>query len=237
MTIKHLYVNGDSFAFGQGLDPEEVTAENIYTFSENKQKFTYSGIIKEKLNIPLYTNNALPGGSNDLTFRTSMHDLLELKKTTDPKDILVMMALTEASRMEMFNINNNGWAPFLAHCEPRRNDSANHRMWQLYYSYFSNVKENQSRLFVGLLGMQHFLKHHGFNYVITESIHMFEDRSLFGNHPMYAELDLDRYYHLSFNGWARQKKFEFSKCSHPRQDAHAAWADVLLNFMESKNIC
>lgn len=237
MTIKHLYVNGDSFAFGQGLDSDPVTSDNIYLFTEIKRRDTYGGIISDKLNIPQYTNNALPGGSNDRTFRTTIHDLLELKKTTDPKEVLVMLAMTEASRTELFSTTNKSWSPFLEHCEPRRKDTANHRMWQLYYAHFADIKEQQSRFFVGLLGMQAFLKQHGFNYVISESIHMFDDRTLFANHPLATQVDFDNYYPIPFNGFGHQMGFPFSDCHHPKQEAHAAWATVLLNFMENKKIC
>jgi hypothetical protein len=236
MTIKHLYVNGDSFAFGQGIEDEPATPQNLYDFTAEKRAKTYGGVITKALGDIQYTNNALPGGSNDRTFRTTMADLVELKKTQNPEDTLVMISLTEASRTEFYISEYGNFAPFLEHCEPLKHHRAVHKMWELYYSRFDHEQEQLARLYTGLLGIQAFLKLNGFKYFITVSISTFDNMDGFNNHPLYSEIDQKHFYSSPFNQYGHMNQFKYSPCHHPKGDAHRAWGINMLATMKVRGI-
>jgi hypothetical protein len=77
-----LYVNGDSYAF----------------VSDGKRYSDYLGELLQCTSI----NAAISGSCNSRIFRTSLRDLIELKKTTD-KDIVAVIALSFTIRTELWD--------------------------------------------------------------------------------------------------------------------------------------
>ena len=91
MAIKRLYVNGDSWTYGQELG-DELPDELDHKFYN-----TWPWFLSQRMNIPQLINDALGGGSCDRIFRKTV-DFIKSKDTL--KDTIVILGWTSAERFE-----------------------------------------------------------------------------------------------------------------------------------------
>ena len=91
--IKTLYVNGDSWTFGQELK-DDTTDHLTYKFYN-----TWPWHVAQELKIPQLVNEAQGGGSNDRIFRKTIDYVRNYK--SNPKELLVIVAWTTYERFEL----------------------------------------------------------------------------------------------------------------------------------------
>ena len=239
MKIKCLYANGDSFVFGQGLDPEKITSENVYSFTELKRTNGFTGIICDTLGIDHYINNALPGGSNDRMLRTTIQDLIKLKQTYKPEEVLVVLGFTESQRSEFYVMENRNYMPYMPSCPP--NTLKSKKVWETYLSYCDDEIQSQYRYITNIISLQSFLVANGFNYVFTETVQVILGKGGFlHNHAidqtLVNEIDINHYVNPSFSHYDSTLHLPRSECHHPLAPSHKLWAEYVLNFMKEKGI-
>lgn len=103
--IKTLYVNGDSWTFGQELQDETV-GDLTYKFYN-----TWPWHVAQELKIPQLVNEGLGGGSNDRIFRKTIDYIRSYKGNYN--ELLVIVAWTTYERIEVSTTikrkRNNGY--------------------------------------------------------------------------------------------------------------------------------
>lgn len=244
--IKHLYANGDSCVFGQGLDPLE---KHVYDFTDIKRKDGWGGQLAAKLGLdPLtnYTNEALPGGSNDRIVRMTTYSVLHLLEMYDPSELLVVIGWTDASRIEKFFNQYQTYVPLLPHCPPPRDaHKALHKMNELWTAYFSDGTESANRCLAQMLHLQSFLDALGVKYIFTQSIAVFPDvphirldecvehlnRVGVKKHLKWENILHDQHFMQFANGLEGSK---LTACHHPDKLGHTEWANKVFNFVRSR---
>ena len=142
--IKHVYVTGDSFSFGQELGGSDVDPEDFYIFTPYMRKTSYTGIITDKWGAEGYTNTSYNGGSNDRIHRMITNDIPRLLTEYKPDEIFVFISLTHASRREFFQESLKNYNPFLSNYEPPKANIPNHMLWKIYTSYFDAFRNKLS---------------------------------------------------------------------------------------------
>lgn len=238
--IKHLYVNGDSFSFGQELGGPLEDRANFYTFTEHMRRFSYTGIIRDNFGIQGYTNNSSPGGSNDRIFRTTVFDVLQLLETCQPSEIFVILSVTHSSRREFRESEAaaNTYFPYM-NSVPEHNSKIRKRMWDIYTTYFDGVHENVDRFLLQIISLQSFFKTHGIPYLITNSMcHSTDFMEILNEQPRHVlqTIDRRRYPDIAFGPWAWDNKHPFGSNHHPLEEGHLAWANFLINYIEGNEL-
>jgi hypothetical protein len=240
-NIKHLYVTGDSFSFGQGLKGHDVN--DFYKFTPELRKTSYSGIIADTWGIPL-TNTSLPGGSNDRVLRLLMIDIPKLLKTVSPDQLLVNISYTHASRTEFYSTESKTYTPVITNFEPRSVHFKSHNeIWKTYVTYFDDVREHVDRHLRNLISMQQFLASLGVKYLISRSMQEFQT---FHNElardvnrkPLIDLIDKKTFPEdlPPFNMYVRDNNLNITPCHHTDEGGHRAWAEHLMKYMTEKEI-
>jgi hypothetical protein len=238
--IKHVYVTGDSFSFGQELGGSDVPVEDFYVFTPYMRQTSYTGIISDAWGVDGYTNTSYNGGSNDRIHRMIINDIPRLLTEYKPEEIFIFISLTHASRREFYQDYANEYSPFLSNHEPPKGNVPNHTLWKIYATYFDSAHEHARRYMLQVLSMQAFLKTLGVGYLMTRSMHdgaKFDQA--FDNLPQCQHNLIDRITFpkmQAFNGFATLKRVPFGKYQHPLEDGHAAWANHLLEYMKNNNL-
>ena len=219
--IKHLYVTGDSFAFGHGLP-----GYNGDMFNDELRNQCYSGIIANKLNIETYTNTSKPGGSNDRALRVLLEDIPAILKDTPAKDIFVNICLTSPSRIEFYSNLSNNYLRILPTFEIKGADPHS-ELWRLYTRYFLNVVEQVDRYIRQVMLIRLFLESLGIPYLIIQSF-PFSDE--FMNNLRSRKIDITPYLNeLTFAGFCGAlEENAFLSDYHPNSYGHQAWANYLI---------
>ena len=237
MNTKFLYANGDSFGFGQELDGRRAT-DDIYRFSDYQRHHCYSGVIADKFGWD-YQNESLPGGSNQRIYRTTLTTVSELLKTYQQNEIFVTIILTHSHRREFYNRQWKNYYPHMPTVKPGYGPC--NVLWTVLTNYFHDAEADNAYDQLMILGLQNFLKtnkvpylmswsmHHLINYEderqhIPESLLMQRYAKRFYQEPSFA-------YHV-FHELGLQR----AEGGHPLTDGHAAWAEHLLDYIESTNL-
>lgn len=238
--IEHLYVTGDSFSFGQELgDPP--TGKTFYDFTPYMRKTSYTGIIADTWGVLNYTNTSVPGGSNDHIHRRIMMDIPALLKTTSADKLFVMISLTHPARREFYYTGYNRWVPLIVNysrtgegCEPLR------KLWKVYTAYFDSHEEHSQRYMSQVLSMQAFLKLHGIDYLMTESM---VDRPSLDDKLMLLPVGvadlIDRKHYPKLQSFAQYNSYIGAPTApggHPLEIGHSAWANFLMEYMKTNKM-
>jgi hypothetical protein len=258
--IKCVYANGDSFVFGQGLDPDGQN--HFYDFTKKLRNENWTGVIATKLGIDLendYYNDALPGGSNDRIVRTTLSKLPELLEKYKPEEILVLIGWTDSSRTEFcYNISEiekkYQFLPMLPHCDPNENNSdwtrmkVHKKMHELYYGFFQSTYADYIRIANQLVLLQCFLQKIGVKFLFTASLSLFMYvnsnnqlvyRDFFEetlNLPSLTNL-IDKTTFLdspSVASFLHQQSLTSLPCGHPTSNGHTEWATYIFNYLNLK---
>ena len=238
MIPKILYVNGDSFAFGQEL-VRDILPENFYTFTEYHRRFCYTGIIADRLGITSYMNESLPGGSNQRIYRTTLCAVTKLLNVYDPKDIFVQISLTHNSRREFYYSRHDNYYPYIANHEPNDIDCAS--LWKKISRTFSSIEDDHIYDQMMILGIQNFLRINKVPYLLTNSMGhqlIYEDEVTHVPVSLLEQRYVTRYYNRpAFSEYA----FHHNNCKkapggHPLEDGHLLWAEHILDYITDNNL-
>jgi hypothetical protein len=238
MIPKILYVNGDSFSFGQELIGDQPP-ETFYNFTEYHRRHCYTGIIADRLNIPAYTNDSLPGGSNQRIYRTTLSAVTKLLTIYEPKDIFVQIGLTHNSRREFFYTTNQQYYPFIANHQP--GDYECSILWKNITRMFSSVEDDHIYDQMMILGIQNFLRINKVPYLLTKSMGhqlIYDDEAAQVPAEMIEQRYIDRYYNRpAFSEYV----FHHNNCvkapgGHPLEDGHLLWAEHVLEHIIHNNL-
>ena len=239
-NIEFLYVTGDSFAFGQGLPGHSSEMSKFYIFTSEMRDTVYSGVLANKWQIPNYINTALPGGSNDRMARMIYNDIPKLLETVKPESILVHVGITHAARTEFYSVERQSYIPFISNFKPKNGITHLTDFWQLYVSSFDDEAEHVDRYLRTIVSMQLFLERLGVKYFFTRAMpdsHGFDNMMQLHNPALYKMINKKLFPDIdSMYSWCTNKNFEKTECHHYGADAHAAWADHLIDYMENNNI-
>jgi len=237
MTIKAIYVTGDSFSFGQELGGSDVEPKDFYTCTDYMRDNSYTGIIAKTWGIENVINKSLPGGSNDRAFRMITTDLPTYFGDYKPEEIYVFISLTHSTRREFYDNEHKHWEALISNFEPDPKFSykSQREFWKLYTAYYNSAYESTTRFLSQVLGMQQFLKSLGISYMMSDSMHHDEDfwneyKKIHTN-VLYM-IDTDRYYRNEpFNSYVGRKKLPIGKFLHPLEEGHKAWAEHLMGVI------
>jgi len=240
-NITHMYAIGDSFAFGEGLKGCVPNKNGYYSFNDELKATVFSGVMANKLGIENYTNAALPGSSNNRTQRRMITDLaIMMSGGVNPENIFAMINITHSARTEIFIEDKKYYRQLITNFPPDGNNKAVYEYWKTYSTYFDTITENADRYLMQVLSMQMFLERHKIRYLMVDSMSESEEfitflknnrkiLSAYINRRCYPEMQ-------AFSNWARDKGFKPTPCRHTKEEAHAAWADHLLKYIEQEKL-
>lgn len=236
--VKFLYVNGDSFAFGEELG--DTDSDSRYIFTEYKRKNCYSGIIADHYSIPMYLNAARPGGSNQRIYRTLLNDISKLLGVYKPDEIFVILSITHCLRAEFhYGEDENDYWDFLAAWPPPQNS--------IFFALYDCLTKTYNHDYgwyhyniLMVLGIQNFLKVNNIPYLMTNSMHhtseFIREKTLI-NPKVYSQLDLNRYYiEPSFMIFNNLNNYPIGKMLHPLEEGHKHWAQHLISIIDQRNL-
>lgn len=238
--IKCVYVNGDSFAFGQELGPENGF-ETLFTFTEYRRKHCYSGIISDQLQALEYINNAWPGGSNERAYRCIITDVSKLLERYKPEELFVTVSLSSPLRREFWRLDQQVWLPYLAPHEPPKSDVLNHNFWETFTKNFNGDVGFYNFDLMMILGIQNFLINNKIPYLLTSSMNNVGEDTIRDNVISKNVLDQiykPRYYinpsFMIFNNSIMKLKVGASH--HPLEAGHRQWAEHLFDYINDHNL-
>jgi len=235
--IKLMYVNGDSFSFGEELGPNNAEARLVFT--EYKRKNCYSGIIADTCKIPNYINNSRPGGSNERIYRTLINDIPKLLTTYQSDEIFVNISLTSPYRLEFaFGDSSKDYYDMMAVHAPPSNHTFLYDLWKLITSRYNHDYGWHNFDIMMQLGIQNFLKVNKIPHLITNSLSTHNDASLFKqhiDHHLLKQTDSLRFYNeFSFTQFNELHNLPKGIGHHPLEDGHKAWALALLTIINDR---
>jgi len=237
--IKHIYVIGDSFSFGQELGGP-IDKKDFFKFTPYMKEHSYTGIIVREWGVEGYTNTSCPGGSNDRIHRMIFTDLPTLFTHNRPEEVFVFISITHASRTEFFDKRLGKFSPFISNWAPPKENKAVYSLWENYILNFDDPKEQAMRYVSQILSIQSFLKNLGIDYLMTRS--MGEDEIFKGHYnalPIEILSLIDKKHFpdiVPFNSFARILKLPFGPEQHPLEEGHRAWAKYLMEYMQQNKI-
>lgn len=240
-NITHMYAIGDSFAFGQGLKGYVPNKDGYYSFNDELKATVFSGIISNRLGIGTYANAAMPGSSNNRTQRRMITDLaIMMSGGVNPENIFAMINITHSARTEIFIEDKNIYKQLITNHAPPKDDKPLYTYWETYSTYYDSVIENADRYLMQILSMQMFLEKHKIKYLMVDS--MAEDERFItfmkNNRRILSSHINRRTYPVmkAFHNWVCDQGFQPTPCHHANEDAHVAWAEHLLKYIEQEKL-
>jgi hypothetical protein len=238
MTIQYFYTGGDSFAFGQELGLE-LPPSHLYDFTQHHRASCYSGIMSDTIpTIKIYNNKSLPGGSNERSYRKMVTTISEVLSEFEPENIFVTISLTHAYRREFYTTYFNNWYPCMYTFEP--NDDPCRSLWKILTTDFNHDKGIYMFDILQILGIQNFLINNHIPYLLTSSMGNFLEKIRLTNSVpsnVINQIYTKRYYDdISFHYFTEQNGFSRGPGLHPLEEAHAAWAQHLLDYINKHDL-
>ncbi len=237
--IKHIYVTGDSFSFGQELGGSDVPMKDFFTFTPYMKEKSYTGLIAKEWGVKSYTNTSQPGGSNDRIHRVLTLDIPVILEQYNPDEVFVFISMTHASRREFYDRERRTYSPQISNFEPPKDNYPVHDLWECYTAYFDDPYEQARRHIAQTISIQSFLKVSGIDYLMTNSMN--DSQDFINQHsalPPAVRNTVDRIHYpvLPFNRFNGEMKLPFGKFQHPLEDGHEAWAKYLMTYMKDNSI-
>lgn len=234
---KIFYAIGDSFAWGSELAGDHDSDVN-FIFTEHKRKHVYSALVSDYFNFETYINAALPGASNERTYRILINDLSKILLKTSPNEIFVSISLTSCLRREF--CNNNGLYYF--HLNPHEPEkfTQQHKLWKTLVRYFNYDPAHYTYDNMLVLAMQNFLRVNKIPYLITTSMRPSAEEELYRKHipnSLYRFFDNKRYHpDPSFQTWNAIHNLKPGKFHHPLEEGHKVWAEYLIKYITEHDL-
>ena len=236
--FKHIFINGCSHTAGSEIEGSALGD------TEYNREHCFGAQLARRLGVD-YTNNALPGGSNDYIFRTTnfwIQDNIELAKQS-----LFLINWTGAARAEYFHngVDDNNWfwmqIPFVpdenvGHLHPNyfsyvdKQDSANAKAVSRHL--FMSETHWEINRYMNILNLQSMLKVHDIPYIFKNSLEFCSKNTRF----QYYSSRIDT---RNYKGYNDQSESFFEHCldagfsikgqalHHHKIEAHTYWADKL----------
>jgi hypothetical protein len=235
---KLFYVSGDSFSFGQELSGPR-TQEIFYHFDDFQRRKCYSGLITDKLGIPNYINNSLPGGSNQRVYRNLLIDIPKALDTYSPDEIFVNISITNSNRREFFMNITNIWTPHMYNFAPKKHFRQMYNFWETLVKETSNDTESYTFDMMLILAMQNFLVLNKIPYLFTTSMMHNDEVDIYKSmFPIqtFNQLKLNRIIFKSFHTFVAEGNYPRGPQIHPLEEGHAAWADYVLDYIQTNDL-
>lgn len=258
--INHLFANGCSNTCA--IDPEQINKNDINAHKIVVQpNLVYPGRIKEKLNIPEYTNIALGGGSNDRIVRTTLKwiikNYINQDKSTD--DLFVIIGWTQYYRREFtwtektevrentfdtpFYPFNRFWPGALEVKENEYFSGDCLEYWKMHVSYGCNDFFEQTKWLNQVIGLQQFFIKYNIRHIFVNTAGYFtfpelrETASIINQNNYYNMWDPNiktanlRPKKVLF-GREFEQKFKIGWNGHFGPDFHDRFSDILIQFIQ-----
>lgn len=220
MKIKKLYVYGDSFVHGDGLD----------------QNFVWPNLLAIKLGANV-ENRGAAGGSNKLSLHRLFRDLADLKKFS--KSTLIIFAWTSIHRSCYWDTIDNEWYNFLVNF--RNKNHIKKITEEVYYNYIHSDFDAVQTQIIQAITVQSFLALNDIKYFFINSFRDEEDgsRLMFDELKPMEQLILKDKYLLGYENSIRKevciKKALLGKDKfHPCTQGHNLASDLILQDLKSK---
>lgn len=227
--MRHLWVNGDSHTAG--------------SYSPNNVKNTFARQLAEHFDLSC-TNIAEPGGSNQRIIRTTIQALPDL----DPSDTFILIGWSSWERTEWYY--NNHWHKICGDPGYAVPDFIRQR-WQENNEYFQRhfvdrtaeqeiwrcAKEQEHAIWCFHMLLQNL----GYKFLFflgCEYPFFYQEQLDLGTHSRLPWLKNswahDPYQETGFSHYSLQKGFQRDRLWHFGQDAHDAWAQVLIPQVQAR---
>jgi hypothetical protein len=256
---KHIFANGCSNTCA--IDPEQIDKHDINAHKITvRHDLVYPGRIREKLNIPEYTNMALGGGSNDRIVRTTIKWLNDnyITQHRDTQELLVIIGWTQYYRREFtwsdksevrentfdtpFYPFNRFWPGALEVKENEYFTGDCLEYWKMHVSYGCNDYFEQTKWMNQIIGLQSFLKSHNIAHIFVNTAGYFT----FSELKLLANLVDEKHYYNMWDpnlktanmrprkvlfGREFEHQFKIGWNGHFGPDFHEHFSDILIDFM------
>ncbi len=253
--INHLYVNGDSWTYGNGIDEDpQVLADGlkIPLFTDERLLYTWGSVLGKKLGVNI-TNGSIGGGSNARIVRTTC-DFLQQYPTEEYKNLLVILGWTTVERNEIF-INRDGYSEkyYAFNAAQKFSDQFNkdvspdinrfNNTINVYQrGYVTNVQNNEMNItsyFTQLTLMKNLLDNLKIKYIffnaipwhwlqLEQDVAKFEGRLIsHAGTKFIGSLTRE-----TMSSFIEDNDYPMSTCKHTMTVGHKAWADRIYSELE-----
>jgi len=250
-----LYATGDSFTYGAEL--AEYPGKRVCYDHKYREKHAYPARLAEHLGLEKAINEGFGGGSNNYIIRKAMTFLSQwIADGKPPSEVFVVVGWSFPSRNEFFfprqdthNIkyldvkdNEEGYIQHFSNMwvDPTWPNDVK-KFVGVYTNRFMWGGEGNTRYAIYLLGMQSFLKQHGFPYLFFNSCWS-ATPEVSESGIIFSLIDQTRCLGLydkmeGMNCWCTYvKKTKQLPHGHPNEDGHDAWAKHLADHITSNNL-
>jgi hypothetical protein len=229
-----VYVNGDSWSYGEELGNES---------EEYRNKNSFAGLVATHYNLKLI-NGSEPGSSNHGILRRSLQDLTKL--VTQGEVPLVLIGWSAIHRFELFNAKENCWSSFYPAVEKVPYVSRiifNNPIDDGYYTKLSNIifghystDESDKELYVTYVtSLQSFLKVYDIPYIM---FNVFEsgppaDKDTLELHG--KMLDLSQLLSIDLSSFLKcYPNVKFGPNKHPLEEGHKLISKFLIQHIDHR---
>lgn len=252
--INHLYVNGDSWTYGNGIDEDPIIKSaglKLPLEADERLSYTWAAELGRLLSVNV-SNNSLGGASNARILRTTTEFIQKYPKH-EYKNLLVIIGWTTVERNEIF-INRpdypNRYYAFNAAQKfsdqfnltiPTEVTKFNNIVNMYQKGYVTNVQNNEMNItnyFTQLTLMKSLFENLGIKYIffnaipwhwlqMEQEVAKFESRLVSHAGPKFIG-SLTRETMSTFT----QDNYPLSTCKHTMVDGHNAWAKRVYSELE-----
>jgi AraC-like DNA-binding protein len=235
---KVLYVNGDSFAFGEELGAmlpgcySQRYNEYSPPQSEYQRRNCFGGIIAHEMNSE-HVNAAIRGASNERTLRVTVLDVLGLLNDHRPEDIFVIICLTVSSRREYYDSYLKRYFKYTASSIP--DEETEKKIWQVMSRYSNSEHVDNNDNCATIISLISFLSCMKVPYLMFQGHSYFQYH--YNNDVNKLLKNINRLIlSYSFNNMCEERMFSRGPGLHPLEDAHKFWADHLLEYIHANDL-
>ena len=249
MIPSHIYANGDSWAYGNGIDEDPVLSKlglQPPLGDETRLNLSWPAELGRLMNCNV-KNESLGGGSNARIVRNTC-DFLQKYPHEGYKDLLVVIGWTTIERDEIY-LNHGGFSDFYKFNSAQKfsdqfvissltSDKKQYaktidEYQKLYQVWIQNRKMQMSAFFQQVFLLQNTLENLKINYIFfnTTPWHWVQ-----GDDQIQFEIKLKDFIDIRFIGsssyetmtsFINDGNYPMSSCLHPMVAGHAAWAAKL----------
>jgi hypothetical protein len=253
--INHLYVNGDSWTYGNGVDEDPKVIHDglkIPLQINERLSYTWASYLAKKLSVEV-TNGSIGGGSNARIVRTTS-DFLQKYPKEEYKNLLMIIGWTTVERNEIF-INRQDYPDryYAFNAAQKFSDQFNtdvssevsrfNGVVNMYQKgYVTNVQNNEMNItnyFIQLTLMKNLLENLGIKYMffnaipwhwlqMEQDVTKFEGRLVRHAGPKFIG-SLTR---ETMSSFVEHNNYPMSSCKHTMSLGHEAWANRLYSELE-----
>ena len=218
MTIDCLYVNGDSWAYGFGLEDDTRLEKH------------WPGIVAKHFNLELICD-AYPGGSNHRIIRTTVRSVEEL--ISHNRNPLVLLAWTRLSRYELNRLSDNQWQRFMGN-----GTDDDKKLGNLIAEKYNSDYGNLEMFITQLLMMQSYLKFNNIKHISVPTFRLeYDAMSREEATKLSKRVDMNLFLHdFAMRGYLNSFNDLEWIDDHPGEEGHALIAEFLIKQIERRKL-